>query len=672
MRRAVFITGTDTEIGKTIIAGAIAYGLKEKDIDCGVMKPVEAGGSDALFLKKVSGVNDLLETICPYHLKRPLSPHLAAKLEGKKISLKKIVQNFNVLYKKHQFLIVEGAGGFFSPIKEDFLVADLIQELGLPIIVVARTSLGTINHSLLVLEAARRRGIEIIGIVLNQSEKKPWEEVEKNNPEVISRQGKVKILGVIPFISSPDKNLKKIVGKIDLNSILKEEDKIKNKLQLKEDDVSLIWHPYTQMKEYNNPLIIEEGKGCYLKDIKGNWYLDGVASIWTNVHGYRKREIDEAIKKQIDKISHSTLLGLGNVPSTELAKMLVEIAPRGLSKVFYSDNGSTAVEIALKIAFQYFQHRKETKKIKFISFIHSYHGDTIGAMSVGGVELFCETFSPLLFSTLKVPAPYCYRCHLNLVYPSCKMKCTEELEKTVSLHQKETCALIIEPLVQGAAGMIMQPPGFLKKVRALCTKYNILMIADEVATGFGRCGKMFAVEEENVSPDILCLAKSLTGGYLPLAATLVTEEIYSAFLGNYSEKKTFFHGHTYTGNQLACAAAISSLKIFKKEKVLKNLLPKIDYLKEGLQKFKGLKNVGDIRQRGLIVGIELVKDKKTKKPYPFEEKIGIKVMEMAREHKVILRPLGNVIVLFPPLCITKKELKILLEVTYLSIEEATS
>ncbi len=252
------------------------------------------------------------------------------------------------------------------------------------------------------------------------------------------------------------------------------------------------------------------------------------------------------------------------------------------------------------------------------------------------------------------------------------MKCAEELEKTASLYQKETCALIIEPLVQGAAGMIMQPPGFLKKVRDICTKYNILMIADEVATGFGRCGKMFAVKEENISPDILCLAKSLTGGYLPLAATLVTEEIYSAFLGDYSEKKTFFHGHTYTGNQLACAAAISSLKIFKKEKTLKKLLPKIEYLKRELQKFKELKSVGDIRQRGLMVGIELVRDKKTKEPYHFEEKIGIKVIERAREYKVILRPLGNVIVLFPPLCITKKELKILLEATYFSIKEATS
>ncbi len=394
MRKAVFITGTDTEIGKTIIAGAIASGLKEKGVDCGVMKPIEAGGSDALFLKKVSGVDDLLSVICPYHLKKPFSPHLSAKLERKKISTEKIVQNFNALYKKHQFLIVEGAGGFFSPIKEDFLVADLIQMLNLPVIVVARTSLGTINHSMLVLEAARKRGLKIIGMVLNQSEKKPWTEVEKNNPEIISKLGKVKILGVIPFISSPDENLKKIVGKIDIDSILK--DKVKNKSSLIKQDISLIWHPYTQMQEYKHPIIIEEAKGCYLKDIEGNWYLDGVASIWVNVHGYRRREIDEAIKKQIDKISHSTLLGLGNIPSLALAKMLVEIAPRGLSKVFYSDNGSTAVEIALKLAFQYFQHKKETKKVKIISFTNSYHGDTIGAMSVGGVELFYKWFSPLL------------------------------------------------------------------------------------------------------------------------------------------------------------------------------------------------------------------------------------------------------------------------------------
>lgn len=443
-----------------------------------------------------------------------------------------------------------------------------------------------------------------------------------------------------------------------------------NVLTLKDWDRLFIWHPYTQMKDYEKeePLIIEEGKGSYLKDIDGKWYLDGISSLWVTLHGHRNKEIDAALIKQINKIAHSTLLGLGNVPSIELAKRLVEITPEGLCKVFYSDNGSTAVEIALKIAFQYWQNKGKREKTKFISFVNAYHGDTIGAVSVGDIELFGQIFTPLCFEVLKVKAPYCYRCRLGLNYPACQIKCIEELENVLARHHSEVAGLILEPLVQGAAGMITQPEGFLKKVRRLCTKYQVLMIADEVATGFGRTGKMFACEWEDVSPDILCLAKSITAGYLPLAVTITTEEIYNAFLGEYKEKKTFFHGHTYTGNPLACACAITNLNLLTKKGVFSTLNRKIKYLSEGLERFRELEHVGDIRQKGFMVGIELVKNKKTKLAYQFEEKMGIKVIKEARKHGVILRPLGNVIVLMPPLNITQKELKILLDVTYLSIE----
>ncbi len=445
------------------------------------------------------------------------------------------------------------------------------------------------------------------------------------------------------------------------------------KKQFEELDKKYLWHPFTQMKEWTEetPLIITEGRGSFLKDIFGRWYLDGISSVWVTVHGHRKQEIDDAIKDQIDKISHSTLLGLTHLLAVKLAEKLIKIVNSSLSKVFYSDDGSTAVEIGLKMAFQYWQRLGIKRKTRFLSLSNAYHGDTIGAVSVGGIDLFHKIFSPLLFKSYKAPSPYCYRCELGKKYPSCKLLCLKKMEKIIQQHHKEIAGLIIEPIVQGAGGMIVSPPGYLKGVRKLCSKYNILMIADEVATGFGRTGKMFACEHEDVSPDILCLAKGITGGYLTLAATITTERIYKAFLGRYKDLKTFFHGHTYTGNQLACAAAIANFDVFKKEKTIKNMQKKIEILKNGLAKIAEFPHVGDVRQRGFMVGIELVRDKKTKKPYSIEEKMGWKVCYRAREKGLIIRPLGNVIVLMPPLNISHQELKRLIQVTAEAIKEVT-
>ncbi|RJR14605.1 MAG: adenosylmethionine--8-amino-7-oxononanoate transaminase [Nitrospiraceae bacterium] len=445
------------------------------------------------------------------------------------------------------------------------------------------------------------------------------------------------------------------------------------KRQIEKLDKKHLWHPFTQMKEWEqeSPLIITEGRGSFLKDIYGKWYIDGVSSLWVTVHGHRKKEIDDAVKGQIDRISHSTLLGLTHPPAAELAGRLVRIAPKGLSRVFYSDNGSTSVEIGLKMAFQYWQHKGNRRKTKFICLNNSYHGDTIGAVSVGGIDLFHSIFSPLLFESCKVPSPHCYRCELGKEYHSCGLFCLNAAEKIIKKHKLELAALIIEPLMQGAGGMIDAPSGYLKGIRQLCNSYDVLMIADEVATGFGRTGKMFACEHEDVQPDILCLAKGITGGYLPLAATLATEEIYTAFLGNYSELKTFFHGHTYTGNQLACAAAIANLDLFKKEKTLQKLGKKIEILTGELLSMATFKHVGNIRQKGFMVGVELVKDKKTGEPYPLEDKIGWKVCYAAREKGLIIRPLGNVIVLMPPLSISAQELKSLTRITGEAIADIT-
>ncbi|MEW6381563.1 MAG: adenosylmethionine--8-amino-7-oxononanoate transaminase [bacterium] len=442
---------------------------------------------------------------------------------------------------------------------------------------------------------------------------------------------------------------------------------------LKSWDRQYLWHPFTQMQDWtrDDPLVIERGEGVYLEDSDGRRYLDGVASLWTNVHGHRRREIDEAIQDQLTRIGHSTLLGLTHAPAIELAKRLIQIAPAGLSRVFYSDNGATACEIALKMAFQYWHQQGKAEKTSFVYFENSYHGDTLGAVSVGGIDLFHQLYHPLLFRGYRATSPYCYRCPCQLEPSSCGLRCLETLERTLQEHAEETCALIIEPCVQGAGGMLVAPQGFLRRVRDLCDHYQVLMIADEVAVGFGRTGRMFACEHEDVHPDLLCMAKGITGGYLPLAATLATEKIYEGFLGDYSQKRTFFHGHTYTGNPLACRAALASLDIFDREGVIGHVQERAEHLAEGLRKFWELPHVGDIRHKGLLAGIELVRDKTSREPYGWEEKTGIRVIQEARKMGVILRPLGDVIVLMPPLSINAAELDELLSVTLKAIRQVT-
>jgi adenosylmethionine-8-amino-7-oxononanoate aminotransferase len=424
--------------------------------------------------------------------------------------------------------------------------------------------------------------------------------------------------------------------------------------------------------ESDDPIVIERGEGSWLIDTDGNRYLDGVASMWTNVHGHCRRELNEALKAQVDRLEHSTLLGQASEQSILLAERLAAIAPEGLEKVFYSDNGSTAVEVGLKMAFQYQQHRGHVQKQKFITFKHAYHGDTLGAVSVGGIDIFHEVYRPLLFATIQAPAPYCYRCECGGTdSATCGFACIEALEQLMAEHHHETAGLIIEPLVQGAGGMIVHPSGFLKSVRDLCDCYGILMIADEVATGFGRTGTMFACQREGVTPDIMALSKGITAGYLPLAATMTTHEVYDAFLGQYRELKTFFHGHTFTGNPLACTVALASLDLFGKDYLLENLKPKIAYLEERLSGLSGLTHVGDVRSCGMVGGIELVRDKATRETYPWEEKVGVQVCREARKHGLLLRPLGNVIVVFPPLAISLDDLKFLFDGVVTAIRAVT-
>ena len=419
-------------------------------------------------------------------------------------------------------------------------------------------------------------------------------------------------------------------------------------------DRAHVWHPFTQMAVWpsDDPLIIERAEGNELIDDLGRRYLDGVSSLWCNVHGHRKRELDDAVRAQLDRVAHSTLLGLASVPSIELAEALARIAPEGLSRVFYSDSGSTAVEVALKMAYQYWQQRGRPEKTRFAALTEAYHGDTVGSVSVGGMELFHGIFRGLLFEVERLPSPTPYHWTGGGDALAGALRAAERLleEKGSTL-----AAVVIEPLVQGAAGMWMHPPGYLRAMAELCRKHEVLLVCDEVATGFGRTGTMFAVEQEDVRPDFLCLAKGLSGGYLPLAATLTTDHVYEAFLGEFASARTFFHGHTFTGNPLACAAALASLRLFETERVLERVRRTAEVLRPKLAAIAELEHVGDVRQRGLMVGIELVRDRRTKEPYDYAERIGQRACLALRKRGILLRPLGPVVVMMPPLSLTAAE-----------------
>lgn len=442
--------------------------------------------------------------------------------------------------------------------------------------------------------------------------------------------------------------------------------------RLKNDDKRYVWHPFTQMKDWldTDPVVVERAEGVELIDVEGNRYLDGVSSLWTNVHGHCTEEIDRAVSEQLGKVAHSTLLGLGSVTSIELARELVALTPPPLSKVFYSDSGSTAVEVALKMAFQFWQQSgaPTSKKIRFACVKDAYHGDTIGSVSVGGIDLFHAIYKPLLFETVEIPSPFCYRCPFGRERASCSMECAAEAEATIARHADELAAVVMEPLVQGAAGMIVHPEGYLKRVAAACAVHDVLLILDEVATGFGRTGTMFACEQEGVEPDFIALAKGISGGYLPLAATLASERIFEGFLGTYESFRTFFHGHTYTGNALACAAALGNLEAFRSRGVLDHAALLGGDLSAGLERFIDHPHVGDVRRKGLMAGIELVKDRTTKERFDLSLRVGHRVILEARKRGAILRPLGDVIVLMPPLAMSPEELARLLEITAESID----
>ena len=463
-----------------------------------------------------------------------------------------------------------------------------------------------------------------------------------------------------------------------------------NQTELHAWDKNHVWHAFTQMAEYE-PLLIERGEGVYLFDTEGNRYIDGSSSMWCNVHGHRHPRLDAAITNQLAKVAHTTNLGLSNPTTVRLAQRLADIAPNGLEKVFFSSDGSSATEAALKIAFQYW-HQSEREganpsaqptshRTKFVALGESYHGDTLGAIGVGGVDRFTSIFSPLTFKAIRVPTPGMTATLSPTADggprtdPSSRRTTAAEalayLEQLFRNEGNDIAALIMEPLIQAAGGILVHPPGFLKAVRALTRRYDILLILDEIAVGFGRTGTMFACQQEDVSPDILCLGKGLTAGYLPMAATITTEKIWESFLGCHKDGRAFYHGHTFGGNPLAAAVALESLNIFQEEQLLDYLPERIAQLQRYVQKIAELPHVGDTRQCGLVAGIDLVANKQTGDAYPWEDAMGTRVCLAARQHGALLRQLGDTVVIMPPLCIRSSELADLLHAAESAIRETT-
>ena len=429
-----------------------------------------------------------------------------------------------------------------------------------------------------------------------------------------------------------------------------------------------MWHPFTNMADWfdDEPLIIERAEGCWLYDTHGRRYLDGNASLWVNVHGHSRAEIDEAIRAQLDRVAHTTFLGLSNPPAIELAAKLSALAPPGLERVFFSESGASAVEVALKMAYAYHLFRGDGHRSLFVSMDGAYHGDTVGSVSVGRIDVFHDTYRPLLFPTTGFAQPYCYRCPLGLVYPSCDLACADTLDDVLARDGDRVAAVVVEPLVQGAAGIITAPDGHLRRVADIARRHGVLLVIDEVATGFGRTGTLFACEQEGVVPDLMAVGKGLTGGYLPMSATLATSAIFDAFTAG---GHTFFHGHSYSGNPLAAAAALANLELFANDGTLADARVLASVLATEFGRLAGMRHVGEIRQRGLMCGIELVEDRETRRPFPTAARIGAKVCRAARYQGLVIRPLDDTIVVMPALAMQPDQVRFLVDVLAKCITE---
>lgn len=438
-------------------------------------------------------------------------------------------------------------------------------------------------------------------------------------------------------------------------------------------DLAVLWHPCTQMKDHEQlPLIpIRRGEGVWLEDFDGKRYLDAVSSWWVNVFGHANPRINQRIKDQVDQLEHVMLAGFSHQPVVELSERLVALTPAGLERVFYTDNGSTGIEVALKMSFHYWRNCGRERKQRFVTLTNSYHGETVAAMSVGDVALFTDTYKPLLLDTFKVPSPDCYLRPEGVSWEEHSRQMFAHMEQTLAERHRDIAAVIVEPLIQGAGGMRMYHPIYLKLLREACDRYEVHLIHDEIAVGFGRTGTMFACEQAGITPDFLCLSKALTGGYLPMAAVLTTDRLYQAFYDDYSTLRAFLHSHTYTGNPLACAAALATLDIFAEDNVIEANKALAARMASATAHLAEHPHVAEVRQTGMALAIEMVQDKPSRTAYPWQERRGLKVYQHALERGALLRPLGSVVYFLPPYCITEEQIDFLAAVASEGIDIAT-
>ncbi len=438
-------------------------------------------------------------------------------------------------------------------------------------------------------------------------------------------------------------------------------------------DLRVVWHPCTQMKDHETqPLLaVKRGRGAWLEDFEGRRYLDAVSSWWVNLFGHANPRINAALRDQLDRLEHVIFAGFTHAPAVELAERLVRMTPPGLTRCFFADNGSAAVEVALKMSFHYWRNRGLARKTRFITLANSYHGETLGALAVGNVDLYKSLYKPLLMDVLTAPSPDCYLREAGESWEHCSLRQFEHMERLLAAHADEVAAVIVEPLVQCAGGMRMYHPVYLTRLKEACTRHGVHLIADEIAVGFGRTGTLFACEQAGITPDFMCVSKGLTGGYLPLSAVLTSDDVYAAFYDDYVNLSAFLHSHSYTGNPLACAAALATLDIFAADNVVENNLPKARYLGARARELESHAHVSEVRQCGMIVAVEFVRDKQTREPYPWTERRGQRVYRHALERGVLLRPIGNVVYFMPPYIVDEAEMDLMVRVAAEGIERAT-
>jgi adenosylmethionine-8-amino-7-oxononanoate aminotransferase len=674
------VVGTDTGAGKTVVSAALVAALRARGMRVAGLKPVATGvepgdaGEDATLLARASGGEPRDTLLASFRL--PRSPLAAARAEQRAIDLDALLQAIRERAAGLDLLVVEGVGGLLVPLTERATVRDLMRRLDAPVVIAARAGLGTIGHCALTVEAARAGGLDICGVVLSDVDGGTDTDFASENAAQIEAQCGVRVLGILPFLADTSDVAALAAAaeaSLDIDALMlahagRDGDRLHDEVIAL--DRAHAWHPFTQTSEWRDeePVVIRSAHGCRLVDARGREYIDGVASLWANVHGHAHPRLDAALREQAGRVAHSTFLGLTHEPGARLAAELSAVAPDGLTRIFYSEAGAAAVEVGLRVALLAQRHRGNPRRTRFVSLTESYHGDTAGAVSVGRSEPFHRGLDPLLVDVLRVPPPHLLE-RGGMPPQAAQQESLRALNDTLHAHGEEIAALIIEPRMQGAAGMWPHADEWLQSAVAAAHDSGALVLCDEVATGFGRTGDMFASGGANIKPDILTVGKGLTGGYLPLSATLVREELFDLFTSPYTEHHALYYGHTYTANPLACAVARASLALFDEEQTLQRARQLADRLAMLLTPLHALPGVAQIRQRGVMIGIELTADGRLDNPYDPALRVGRQVVLAARSRGVIVRPLGDVVVLNPPLVLADADASLLVEAVAESIVE---